>query len=218
MSVLRRPSPARRALRVPPDPVASRRATAIRRDLAARGRVGLRPRARRRRRRPRRRRRQATRWPWADLRCGRAGRAAPCWSTATTTCRRVAPLEAWHSPPVRARRCATATSTRAAPPTTRATSTPLLHVACDLARAGELPRARARCVSEGEEEIGGDSRASLARRRTARPTTPRSSSTAAWWTRPARADDRRARHHAPATRRVRTGAATCTPACTAARR
>ncbi len=160
---------------VHPDPVhlVGRRR---RRRPAPRRRMGLRARARRRRHRRGASRRRRTRSPSARIPCGREG-APHLLLYGHYDVQTVAPLDAVALAAVRAGDPRRLPSTRAAPPTTRATSTACSRPPSDLARAGEL-----RVRPDGRlRRRGGDRRRlgrALARRAAAATSTRRSCSTA----------------------------------------
>ena len=93
----------------------------------------------------------ATRWPWASF--AQQDDAPTVLIYGHYDVQSANPIAAWTSPPFEPR-FATGASTRAARATTRATSCRCMHVACQLARAGDLP-VHVRVLMEGEEEIGG---------------------------------------------------------------
>ena len=95
--------------------------------------------------------------------------------TATTTCRTRGRLDAWESPPFEPTERDGRLYARGAADD-KGNFLPLLHVACELARAGELP-VNVRFLIEGEEEIGSEGAAPAPDRASRRTWTPRSSST-----------------------------------------
>ena len=120
--------------------------------LRARVRLGLRAdRGGRRQRRGCRASTAATRWRSAS--CARRGRTRrPCSPTATTTCRPPGRSSCWDSPPFEPTERDGRLYARGAADD-KGNFLPLLHVACELARAGELP-VNVRFLVEGEEEVG----------------------------------------------------------------